>query len=130
VLGGLAPNGHLDSHRRQSALRNQRAAAKLNLPVDLIAASEDWGASKPQSEFFRKLISAAPCEADRILYVGDRLDNDLEPAKTAGLRTAFIRRGPWAYLCADHPGMAAAADWRLTSLAELPPILAKANRLR
>src|SRR3984885_770542 len=93
---------------------------KLDLPADMIATSDDWGASKPDGAFFRALISAAPCEAGRIVYVGDRLDYDLKPARAAGLRTAFIRRGPWGYIWERHPDMAEAADWRLESLAELP----------
>jgi hypothetical protein len=39
------------------------------------------------------------------------------------MRTAFIRRGPWGYILQDHPEMAMAADWRLTTLAELPGLL-------
>jgi len=101
---------------------------KLGLPADLIVTSEEWGATKPGSAFFGMLISATPCEASRILYVGDRLDNDLEPAKAAGMRTAFIRRGPWGYIWELHPGMDAAADWRIASLAELPRIVAEVNR--
>jgi HAD superfamily hydrolase (TIGR01662 family) len=101
---------------------------KLDLPADLIATSEDWKASKPDSGFFRALLAAAPCEASRILYVGDRLDNDLKPARAAGMRTAFIRRGPWGYIWEHHPDMAAAADWRMASLAELPPLVAEVNR--
>jgi HAD superfamily hydrolase (TIGR01662 family) len=101
---------------------------KLDLPADLIATSDDWGATKPDQSFFRALISAAPCEPGRIVYVGDRLDNDLKPAKAAGMRTAFIRRGPWGYIWEHHPDMAAAAEWRIASLAELPPIVAEVNR--
>jgi phosphoglycolate phosphatase-like HAD superfamily hydrolase len=101
---------------------------KLDLPADLIATSEDWGASKPDLSFFGALISAAPCEAGRIVYVGDRLDNDLKPAKAAGMRTAFIRRGPWGYIWEHHPDMATAADWRMKSLAELLPLVAEVNR--
>jgi hypothetical protein len=59
--------------------------------------------------------------------VGDRLDNDLRPAKAAGMRTAFIRRGPWGYIQERHPDLPDAADWRMTTLAELPPIVAGAN---
>lgn len=102
----------------------------LNLPVDLIATSDDWGVSKPDAAFFEKIIDVAPCPADRIVYVGDRLDNDLKPAKMAGMRTAFIRRGPWGYIWADHPDMAEAADWRIASLSELTAIVAETNRLR
>jgi FMN phosphatase YigB (HAD superfamily) len=39
------------------------------------------------------VAAATPCPAERIAYVGDRLDNDLIPAKAAGMRTVFIRRG-------------------------------------
>lgn len=101
---------------------------KLDLPVDLIATSDDWGVSKPDPSFFRALVAAAPCEASRIVYVGDRLDNDLKPAKAAGLRTAFIRRGPWGYIWMNHPDMAEAADWRIVSLTELPALVEDVNR--
>jgi HAD superfamily hydrolase (TIGR01662 family) len=109
-------------------LRAGEILRKLDLPADLIATSEEWGVSKPDKSFFSALISAAPCEAGRIVYVGDRLDNDLKPAKAAGMRTAFIRRGPWGYIWEQHPDMAEAADWRLASLTELPPIVAEVNR--
>jgi HAD superfamily hydrolase (TIGR01662 family) len=100
---------------------------KLDLPADLIATSDDWNASKPDAAFFRALLSAVPWQAGEIAYVGDRVDNDLKPAKAAGLRTAFIRRGPWGYIWEHHPDLAAAADWRMTSLAELPDIVARFN---
>src|SRR5579863_10346652 len=96
---------------------------KLDLPADMIATSDDWGAVKPDAAFFRELLSATPWEAREIVYVGDRLDNDLKPAKAAGMRTAFIRRGPWGYILEGHPDMADAADWRMTSLAELPGLV-------
>jgi N-acetyl-D-muramate 6-phosphate phosphatase len=63
-----------------------------------------------------------------MVYVGDRLDNDLKPAKVAGMQTAFIRRGPWGYIWQHHPDMAQAADWCMESLAELPPLVAEANQ--
>lgn len=100
---------------------------KLDLPADLIATSEEWGVTKPDSAFFRALISAAQCEASNIIYVGDRLDNDLKPAKDAGMLTAFIRRGPWGYIWEHNPAMAAAAHWQISSLAELPPLVAEIN---
>jgi HAD superfamily hydrolase (TIGR01662 family) len=96
---------------------------KLDLPADLIATSDDWGVSKPDPAFFRALADAAPCAAAEMVYVGDRIDNDLKPAKAAGMRTAFIRRGPWGYILENHPDMATAVDWRITSLAELPGLL-------
>jgi HAD superfamily hydrolase (TIGR01662 family) len=97
---------------------------KLDLPADMIATSDDWGASKPDPAFFRALAEATPCEPGAIAYVGDRVDNDLKPAKAAGMRTVFIRRGPWGCIWENHPDMAAAADWRITTLTELPGLLA------
>jgi FMN phosphatase YigB (HAD superfamily) len=97
------------------------------LPADMIATSDDWKASKPDVSFFRELLRIAPCGADQIVYVGDRLDNDLKPAKAAGMRTAFIRRGPWGYIQERHPEMSLYADWRMTTLVELPRLVAEIN---
>ena len=95
----------------------------LDLPADMIGTSDDWGAAKPEPAFFRAVAAAAPCQPGEIVYVGDRLDNDLKPAKAAGMRTAFIRRGPWGYILENHPDMAVAADWQMASLAQLPGLL-------
>ena len=100
----------------------------MDLPADLIATSQDWGVNKPDPRFFEAVIAAAPFPAHRVAYVGDRVDNDMKPARAAGLRTIFLRRGPWGYICAHHPDLAAAADWQVTSLAEIPPLIAAANR--
>lgn len=100
----------------------------MELPVDLIATSEGWGVSKPDPRFFERVVAAVPFPAGQIAYVGDRVDNDVKPAKAAGLHTIYLRRGPWGYLGAGHPDLAAAADWQVGSLAEIPPLLAAANR--
>jgi HAD superfamily hydrolase (TIGR01662 family) len=96
---------------------------ELDLPADMIATSDDWGVSKPDPAFFRALADATPHEPSEIVYVGDRVDNDLKPAKAAGMRTAFIRRGPWGYILENHPDMAVVADWRTTTLTDLPALL-------
>jgi HAD superfamily hydrolase (TIGR01662 family) len=96
---------------------------KMDLPADMIATSDDWGVSKPDPGFFRALADRAPCAAGDLVYVGDRIDNDLMPAKAVGMRTVFIRRGPWGYILENHPGMATVADWRVTTLAQLPGLL-------
>ncbi|MBT8227168.1 MAG: HAD family hydrolase [Dactylosporangium sp.] len=107
---------------------NQTARAggllnELNLGVDLIATSDDWGVEKPSSAFFAALIASAPCGPESIAYVGDRLDNDILPALAAGLTTVFIRRGPWGHYCATQPE-AKLAHLCIDSLAELPEGLA------
>ena len=103
---------------------------KLELPADLVATSDDWGAAKPDPAFFAALLAAVPFRPGEILYVGDRLDNDLKPAKAAGMRTAFIARGPWGRILESHPDLPAATDWRIGTLTELPGLVGQVNSSR
>jgi N-acetyl-D-muramate 6-phosphate phosphatase len=112
-----------------AANQTARAAAllrALDLPVDQISTSGEWGVAKPDPEFFQRVIGLAPGRPGQILYVGDHRDNDLLPAKAAGLRTAVIRRGPWGFLWADDPAVRREADWVIDSLDELPGLLGDA----
>lgn len=99
----------------------------LGLPADMIATSDDWGVSKPDRGFFRRMVEEAPGDAGEILYVGDRLDNDIRPPARLGLRTALIRRGPWAMIQRDDPDAAQVPTMCIDSLSELPDQIAAFN---
>ena len=86
--------------------------------VDYVASSARLGVRKPDPAFFEALVEAAGCAPAESAYVGDRVDNDVLPAKAAGMVAVHVRRGPWGYL-----QDAAAADVRVDSLAELPEAL-------
>jgi len=101
--------------------RDALEAMKLGADATLISA--DLGVEKPSPDFFQKLCEAAGVAANEVLYVGDRVDNDVLPAKSAGLHTALIRRGPWGYLQAEWP-QAAEADSIIDSLHEIPDLVA------
>ena len=94
--------------------------------ADFIASSAVWGVAKPARDFFERLIAQAHVAAAKILYVGDRVDNDVPPAREAGMRTAFMRHGPWGHIHAQWPE-ADLADLRVDSLDELAQIFT-ANR--
>jgi FMN phosphatase YigB (HAD superfamily) len=96
----------------------------LGLDVDLIATSAKLGAEKPSAEFYRRLLAAAGFAAGESLYIGDRVDNDILPARAYGLRTAFLERGPWGRHHAKRAD-ASLADHRLKTLTELPGLLAR-----
>ena len=96
----------------------EAALARLDLPVDVIASSAGWGVAKPSAGFFAKVIEAAGEPAHRIAYVGDRLDNDVLPARAAGMIAVFVRRGPWGWMHADLPDIAQ-AHLQVGSLLEL-----------
>jgi HAD superfamily hydrolase (TIGR01549 family) len=110
---------------------NQTARAEvilhdLRLPVDVIGTSDSWGVEKPAAAFFERVVAEAGYHASQVLYVGDRLDNDIQPAQAAGLATAWIRRGPWGHIL-DAPEIVERCLFRLDSLAELPTRIAKHN---
>jgi HAD superfamily hydrolase (TIGR01549 family) len=105
----------------QPARRRDQLVA-LDLPHDHLATSADLGVEKPAPGFFDavlELVGAA--SPDQVLYVGDRIDNDILPAHAHGIRTCWIRRGPWGQL-QDPPG-GVEPDLVLEGLGELPLLL-------
>ncbi|MEV7435002.1 HAD family hydrolase [Streptomyces griseoviridis] len=109
-------------------VRAGRILRELFTPVvDLIATSDDWGASKPDPAFFHRLAEVVPAEPGEILYVGDRVDNDLRPGAAAGMHTALIRRGPWATIQWHTEEAERLPTFRVESLLELSPRIAEFN---
>jgi len=86
--------------------------------VDFVASSERWGVEKPSPAFFARVAGAAGAAPERIAYVGDRVDNDIEPALAAGMVAVHVRRGPWGHLQEPPP-----EALRIRSLDELPSVL-------
>jgi HAD superfamily hydrolase (TIGR01549 family) len=100
------------------------ALQRMDLGADAILISAVLGLEKPSPGFFDAVVAAAGSPPSEIAYVGDRLDNDVLPARQAGMRTVLLRRGPWGYLHAQRPD-AALADVVADSLLELPERLAQ-----
>jgi HAD superfamily hydrolase (TIGR01549 family) len=65
---------------------------------DLTGSSSRWKIEKPAAGFFERIAEEAALPSEEIAYVGDRVDNDVEPALAAGMVAVHIRRGPWGYL--------------------------------
>ncbi len=61
--------------------------------IDVVAASAELGCSKPNVEIFNKALDMAECQARESAMVGDRLDNDIFPAKKLGMKTIWIKQG-------------------------------------
>jgi HAD superfamily hydrolase (TIGR01509 family) len=88
---------------RLGVLANQPASARADLDragitalCDGVWLSEAVGLAKPDPAFFRLGLEAWALPPDRVVYVGDRPDNDVAPAKKLGLGTVRLRRGPHA----------------------------------
>jgi FMN phosphatase YigB (HAD superfamily) len=104
---------------RLGAAGNMRAVHEefLRRHVDFVGSSERWGVEKPAAGFFERIVQDAGMPAGEILYVGDRVDNDVVPALAAGLLALRVRRGAHAEI--ESP----AGTVTIGSLAELPEAL-------
>jgi HAD superfamily hydrolase (TIGR01549 family) len=127
VLGQLRDDGYWLGLAGNQTVTAGKILRDLALPVDMVATSDDWGVSKPDPGFFKRVAASVPYAPGEILYVGDRLDNDVRPASQAGLRTALIRRGPWGVIQHDDPAADLVATLRISSLRELPERLGAFN---
>jgi HAD superfamily hydrolase (TIGR01549 family) len=88
----------------QPAQRDAQLRA-LGVEAEVIAMSAEMGISKPAPEFFSRaleMIGSPP--PGEVAYVGDRVDNDVIPSIAAGMRSVWIRRGPWGRIQALPPG--------------------------
>jgi HAD superfamily hydrolase (TIGR01549 family) len=94
----------------------------LGLPHDRLTTSEELGHEKPDAAFFEAVLRLTDAsDPGELLYVGDRVDNDIVPAALAGWRTCWLRRGPWGQL-QDLPDDLE-PDLVLEGLGELPLLL-------
>jgi HAD superfamily hydrolase (TIGR01509 family) len=100
----------------------RKALSAMNLPVAHVANSFELGAEKPDPAFFAAVVAMTSLPPEAMLYVGDRLDNDVLPARRAGMRTVLMRRGPWGFLHAER-AEAGLADAVCDSLLELPAVV-------
>lgn len=125
-LGSLQSLGLRVGLAGNQTLRAEGILRSLELPVDVIGTSDGWGVEKPSLAFFERLVIEAQCEPAEVLYVGDRIDNDVRAAQEFGLPTALVRRGPWGYILED-PVLTQRCLFRVASLAELPGLVRDYN---
>ena len=64
---------------------------------EVIAASAELGMAKPDPAFFEWALKQADCSPQNAVMVGDRMDNDMEPANRLGMHSVRLKRGLGAY---------------------------------
>ena len=91
-----------------------------------IFLSDQMGVSKPNPKIFSKACEGLRLPASRVLYVGDRPETDVAPARKAGMKTVHYRgaHGRYSSVPADPP-----ADHEVELLTDLKPILRDVYRL-
>ena len=65
--------------------------------IDLVLASAEEGVAKPDEKIFKIALERAACKSDNAIMIGDRIDNDIIPAKNLGFHTIWIKQGLGQY---------------------------------
>lgn len=98
---GVITNGADDT--RADSQRTKAERLGLLRAVDGFWVSDTMGYRKPDPRAFAPALSAAGCEPERCLYVGDSPKSDVAGATAAGMRSVLLLRGAGA---AESPGAA------------------------
>lgn len=87
----------LKKHHKLGVIANQPAELEKRLDAlgilgyfDAVFGSDDVGYSKPDPAFYSFALKKTSCPASRAVMVGDRLDNDISPARAVGMRTVRV----------------------------------------
>lgn len=91
-------------------LENRLQAWGIKKYFDCIISSAEIGIAKPDPLIFQTALMQAKCKPCEAIMVGDRIDNDILPAKQIGMKTIWIKQGFGAY-------------WNIQTKAETPDII-------
>nr|WP_243711265.1 HAD family hydrolase [Actinomadura sp. KC216] len=125
-LSGLRDQGLYVGIAGNQPVEAAEQIAALGLDADVVGISDVWGIQKPAQEFFERCAQIADVLPDRVLYVGDRADNDVRPAIAYGMQAAFLRRGPWGHIQQDDEVLRDCL-FVLDDLSALPKLVADHN---
>jgi HAD superfamily hydrolase (TIGR01549 family) len=102
-------------------IRETLGRDRLGRFFDIWIISGELGVEKPDPAIFEAAVKAAGVPSAGCVMVGDRLDNDIIPARATGMKTVWLLRGE----APDRPtaDQLAQADCAVRSLAELPGAL-------
>lgn len=64
----------------------------IQLPLFRVLGSEERGLRKPDPGIFRVALDGLPCDPAEVVYVGDSLRLDIEPALSVGMKAVLLDR--------------------------------------
>ncbi len=95
VLSALSERGY-----KIGIIANQNSGTQSRLEkwglmkyISIVIASAEEGVAKPDKEIFLRALSRAECSPEDAFMIGDRLDNDIEPARKLGMKTIWVKQG-------------------------------------
>jgi HAD superfamily hydrolase (TIGR01509 family) len=117
----------LSSRYRIGVIANQPAGTEERLVkwglmpfISLCLSSTEVGLEKPDPAIFQLALSQSGCQPPQAVMIGDRLDNDIRPARLLGWKTIRIAQG-FARFQSPRDGMDE-ADITLANLKGLVPV--------
>lgn len=95
VLKTLSEKGYSIGVIANQALGTEKRLESCELMkyIKLVVASAEEGVAKPDSEIFLRALKRADCPPENAVMIGDRIDNDIEPAKKLGMKTIWVKQG-------------------------------------
>lgn len=93
---------------------------------DLIVSSAEEGVAKPDPAIFRIALTRAACPPEQTVMIGDRIDNDIIPAKQMGMKTVWIKQGVGQYW--NTQGDSETPDYEVNSLSEILSIFSSSRQ--
>ncbi len=61
--------------------------------IHLVIASAEEGVAKPDRRIFALALERSHCDPAEAVMIGDRIDNDIVPAKALGMKTIWVKQG-------------------------------------
>src|SRR5947207_12316236 len=117
----------LSSRYRIGVIANQPAGTEERLVkwglmplISICLSSTEVGLEKPNPAIFQLALSQSGCEPEQAVMIGDRLDNDIRPARLLGWKTIRIAQG-FAEFQSPRDGVDE-ADLTLANLKGLVPV--------
>ena len=102
---------------QDKGLEERLSAWSIRPFFSMVASSCEAGMTKPDPGFFRFALAQASCAPQEAVMIGDRLDNDIFPAKSLGMKTVWMKKGFGALQTPRSPVYE--PDWTAHSLREL-----------
>ncbi|QDU62795.1 Pyrimidine 5'-nucleotidase YjjG [Planctomycetes bacterium Pan216] len=122
---GLAETlGDLRREYRLGVIANQPAECRASLDrrgmlelFEIVGISEELNLFKPDPELYRWAIERSGVDPARAVMIGDRIDNDVLPARSLGMRTILYRSDPRReWNPADAEAQAFLQSWERTPI--------------
>lgn len=118
----------LSKKYKLGVIANQVAGTKERLDnwnigryFDVVVASAEAGCAKPDLKIINLALEQANCNPNEAVMIGDRLDNDIIPAKLLGMKTVWVRQGFAKYQSVHNDNEK--PDYTIEAIDELTEIL-------